>query len=66
MSLLEALKGLLENTTYDILFHATGPCIVHDIGGTSCVHETESDMQFVAIQPASSDTEDVWMFRKGH
>jgi hypothetical protein len=44
MEIIEALEGLLEDATDDLLLHATGPCIVHDVGGTSCVHESESDV----------------------
>jgi len=64
--LLEALEGLPEDTAYNLLLHAAGPSKLHDIGGASCVHESESDVQFVAVQPASSDTKDVWVLRKGH
>jgi hypothetical protein len=64
--LLETLEGLLEDATDDLLLHATGPCIVHDVCGTSCVHEAESDVYFMAVQPASSDAKDVWMLGEGH
>ena len=65
-NLLQALKGLSKDAAYDLLFHATRPSILHDIGGTPCVHETESDVQLVTVQPASSDTKDIRVLRKGH
>jgi hypothetical protein len=65
-NLLEALEGLPEDAAYNLLFHATGPSILHDVCGTPCVHEAESDVQFMAIQPASSDTKNVRVLRKGH
>jgi hypothetical protein len=49
MQIIEALEGLPEDTAYHFLFHAAGPSILHDIGGASCVHKAESDMQFMAI-----------------
>jgi hypothetical protein len=64
--LLEALEGLPEDAAYNLLFHATGPSILHDICGASCVHEAECDVQLVAVQPGSSDPKDVWVLRKGH
>lgn len=43
-NLLQALKGLSEDAAYNLLFHATRPSILHDIGSTPCVHETESNV----------------------
>jgi hypothetical protein len=37
-NLLEALEGLPEDAAYNLLLHAAGTSIVHDIGGTSCIH----------------------------
>ena len=65
-NLLEALEGLPEDAAYNLLVHTAGPGIVHDISGTSCVHEAKCNVQFMAVQPASSYTKDVWVLGKGH
>lgn len=58
---LETVQGLFEHALYDFLLHATRPCIPHDVCSTAFVHETEGNVEFVAVDPASADTEDVWV-----
>jgi hypothetical protein len=35
---------LLEDAAHNLLFHAARPCILHDVGGTTRVHEAEGDV----------------------
>jgi hypothetical protein len=65
-NILEALEGLTQDTADYILLHASWPAIAHDVSGASFVHEAQGDVEFVAIHPRTTDTQDVGVFGKGH
>lgn len=59
VKIVEALESLLEYAPNDVLFHTTGPAVPHYIGGTSFVHETQGNVQLVAVHPRATDTKDI-------
>src|SRR5438552_130894 len=63
---LEAFQSLFEDAADDVFVHATGPSITHDVCCATLAHETESDVELVAVHPRATDTEDVGMFGERH
>lgn len=64
--LLESLKGLFQDTTDDFFVESSWPLIPHNVGDTACVHETHSDVQLMAVNPGTTDTKHVGVFRERH
>lgn len=61
--ILETFEGLAQYALDNLLLHAARPTILHHIGSTALIHQPQGNEEFMTLDPGTSNTKHVWVFR---